>query len=56
MLDVMQNAAGAPPCDELRERSVAVTVGELVVRVAGLDHRIALKRAAGRPVRADDGP
>jgi len=54
MLDVMQDAAGAPPYAELRERAVAVTLGSIEVRVAGLDDLIALKRAAGRPVDHED--
>jgi hypothetical protein len=54
MLDVMQDAAGAPPYDELRERSVPVPLGPMEVRVAGIDHLIGLKRAAGRPVDQED--
>lgn len=54
MLDVMQDAAGAPPYDELRKRSIEVTVDGLTIRVAGIDDLIALKRAAGRPVDLED--
>jgi predicted nucleotidyltransferase len=54
MLDVMQDAAGAPPYPELRERAVNVSLGSIEVRIAGLDDLLALKRAAGRPVDQED--
>jgi predicted nucleotidyltransferase len=54
MLDVMQDAAGAPPYAELHRRAVEVTLGTLTIRVAGLDDLIALKRAAARPVDLED--
>jgi predicted nucleotidyltransferase len=54
MLDVMQDAAGAPPYADLRERAVAVRLGAIEVQVAGLDDLISLKRAAGRPVDQED--
>jgi hypothetical protein len=54
MLDVMQDAAGAPPYDQLRAHAVTVALGGIEVRIAGLDDLIALKRAAGRPVDQED--
>lgn len=54
MLDVMQDAAGAPPYEQLRARAVSVTLGAIEIRVVGLDDLIALKRAAGRPVDEED--
>lgn len=54
MLDVMQDAAGAPPYAQLRARSVEVDLGEISVRVAGIDDLIALKRAADRPMDRED--
>lgn len=54
MLDVMQDAAGAPPYAELHARSVPVVLGEAEIRIAGIDDLIALKRAADRPVDRED--
>lgn len=54
LLDIMQDAAGAPPYRELRERAVPVRVGGVEIRVAGIDDLIALKRAAARPVDLED--
>lgn len=54
MLDVVQNAAGAPPYDELRKRSIEIALGPVTVPIAGLDDLIALKRASGRPIDLED--
>jgi len=48
-LDILADAAGAPPYARLRADSTRTTVGGLEVRIASLDHLIAMKEAAGRP-------
>jgi uncharacterized nucleotidyltransferase DUF6036 len=48
-LDVLNAALGAPPYEDLRERSTEVEVRGTPVRIASLDDLIAMKRAAGRP-------
>jgi hypothetical protein len=48
-LDLMNAAVGAPPYEELRERSIEVDVRGTPIRIASLDDLIAMKRAAGRP-------
>jgi hypothetical protein len=48
-LDLMTRAKGAPPYEDLEAASVEAHVGGVTIRVAGLDHLIAMKRAAGRP-------
>ncbi|UGS38698.1 nucleotidyltransferase [Capillimicrobium parvum] len=54
MLDIMQDAAGAPAYDELRDRSIEVPLGALTIPVAGLDDLVALKRASGRSIDLED--
>jgi hypothetical protein len=53
-VDVLHDAPGAPPYDELRRRALEVTLGDFVVAVAGRDELISMKRASGRPVDLDD--
>ena len=53
-LDVVGRPAGAPAYEQLAAHAVAVPAGEHEVRVAGLDHLIAMKRAAGRPLDLQD--
>jgi len=48
-LDILGDAAGAPPYERLREDATSIEVGAHIVRVASLDHLIAMKEAAGRP-------
>jgi hypothetical protein len=48
-LDVVNGAIGAPPYEDLRDRSIEVEVRGTRIRVASLDDLIAMKRAAGRP-------
>lgn len=48
-LDVLNGTDGAPPYEELRDRSVEVEVRGTPVRIAALDDVISMKRAAGRP-------
>ncbi len=47
-LDVLADAAGMPPYEDLKSASVEQDVFGHSVRVASLDHLIAMKKAAGR--------
>jgi hypothetical protein len=47
-LDVLADAAGMPSYDDLKSASVEREVFGHLVRVASLDHLIAMKKAAGR--------
>jgi len=53
-LDIMPDADGAPPYQQLRARAVVVELDGYAVPVAGLDDLIALKRSTGRPIDLDD--
>jgi hypothetical protein len=55
-LDVLncEHTSGAPAYDDLRRRSSAVEVDGAIVRVAGLDDLLRMKRAAGRDIDLDD--
>jgi predicted nucleotidyltransferase len=53
-LDVMNNAKGAPPFEQLARRAVVVEVLGTRVPVAALDDLIALKHASGRDVDLRD--
>ncbi len=46
--DVLAEAAGMPPYQELRSAAVESEVFSHLVKVASIDHLIAMKRAAGR--------
>lgn len=48
-LDILGDPAGAPPYASLRDSSLTTTLFGVRVAVAGLDHLIAMKEAAGRP-------
>ena len=48
-LDILGDAAGAPAYHELRAASTEAEIRGRTVRVASLDHLIAMKEAAGRP-------
>lgn len=53
-IDVLHEAPGAAPYDQLRERALVIALGEVRVQVAGRDDLIRMKLARGRPVdRAD---
>ena len=47
--DILGDAAGAPPYEQLRADAVEFSIGEYRARAASLDHLIAMKLAAGRP-------
>jgi hypothetical protein len=48
-VDVLAYPAGAPPYERLREAATVLEVRGHPVRVASLDHLIAMKEATGRP-------
>ena len=48
-LDLLAYPTGAPPYERLRADAQVIEVRGLPVRVASLDHLIAMKEAAGRP-------
>jgi hypothetical protein len=47
-IDLLAYATGAPSYDELRRRSTVIDVRGHPVRVASIDHLIAMKEATGR--------
>jgi hypothetical protein len=53
-IDVLHDAPGAPPYDELRDRALEIRLGDLKLAVAGRDDLISMKRASARPVDLDD--
>jgi hypothetical protein len=48
-VDILAYPAGAPPYDRLREDAMVIQIAGFDVRVASLDHLIAMKEATGRP-------
>jgi hypothetical protein len=48
-LDIVGEAAGAPPYRELRRRASVARISGVPVRVSSIDDLIAMKEAAGRP-------
>jgi hypothetical protein len=53
-IDVLYDAPGAPPYEELRGRALEITIGGKEIAVAGRDDLINMKRASARPVDLDD--
>jgi hypothetical protein len=53
-IDVLHDAPGAPPYDELRSRALEIQLGEMKIAVAGRDDLINMKRASARPIDLDD--
>jgi hypothetical protein len=53
-IDVLHDAPGAPPYDELRARALEIRLGDLELAVASLDDLISMKRASARPVDLED--
>lgn len=48
-LDILADAAGSPRYQALRDAAMEAEIEGVAVRVASLDHLIAMKEAAGRP-------
>src|SRR5450759_309425 len=48
-IDVLHDAPGAPPYDQLRSRALEIRLDDIALAVAGLDDLISMKRASGRP-------
>lgn len=48
-LDILADPAGAPPYRGLKAAGMKITVSDMEIIVASLDHLIAMKEAAGRP-------
>ncbi|MBW3562647.1 MAG: hypothetical protein KY437_09130 [Actinobacteria bacterium] len=48
-IDYLNDVPGADDYEQLRERAIEATAAGVVVRVAGLDDLIRMKRASGRP-------
>jgi hypothetical protein len=53
-VDVLRDAPGAAPYEELRGRALEIRLGDLRVAVAGRDDLISMKRASARPVDLED--
>lgn len=53
-IDVVHDAPGAPPFEELRERALPIRLGDLRLLVASRDDLISMKRASARPVDLED--
>jgi len=53
-IDVIHDAPGAPPYDELRARALEIELGEIRLAVASRDDLISMKRASGRSVDLED--
>ena len=53
-IDVLNDAPGAPPYEELCHRALDVRLGDINVAVVGRDDLINMKRASARPVDLED--
>jgi hypothetical protein len=53
-IDVLNDAPGSPPYEELRRRALEVRLGDMNIAIAGRDDLINMKRASARPVDLDD--
>ncbi len=53
-IDVLHDAPGAPPYDELRGRALEIELDGIRLAVAGRDDLISMKRASARPVDLED--
>lgn len=53
-IDVLHDAPGAPPYDELRRRALDIELGEMKIAVVGRDDLINMKRASARSIDLDD--
>jgi hypothetical protein len=53
-IDVLHDAPGAPPYDELRGRALEIELDGIELAVASRDDLISMKRASARPVDLED--
>jgi hypothetical protein len=53
-VDVLHDAPGAPPYEELRSRALVIQLGELTIAIAGRDDLINMKRVSGRAGDLED--
>jgi hypothetical protein len=53
-IDVLCDAPGTPPYEQLRARALEIRLGELKLAVASRDDLISMKRASGRQVDLED--
>jgi predicted nucleotidyltransferase len=53
-IDVLHDAPGAPPYDELRARALEIELDGIGLAVVGRDDLISMKRASARPVDLED--
>jgi hypothetical protein len=53
-IDVVHDAPGAPPFEDLRARALQIRLGDLELSVAGRDDLISMKRASARPIDLED--
>jgi hypothetical protein len=53
-IDVLHDAPGAAPYDQLRDRALVIALGDTRIPVAGRDDLIRMKLARGRPVDKAD--
>jgi Nucleotidyl transferase AbiEii toxin, Type IV TA system len=49
LIDLVAEPDGAPPYEQLRERSARERIGGVEVQIASVEDLIAMKKAAGRP-------
>lgn len=53
-IDVLHDAPGAPPYDQLRRHALEIQLGDLIVAVASRDDLIGMKRASARAIDLED--
>jgi len=53
-IDILHDAPGAAPFQQLRRRALTIALGDLTVPIAGRDDLIQMKRASGRPTDLAD--
>lgn len=53
-LDVLHDAPGAPPYEQLRGHALRIRLGDVELAIASRDDLIGMKRASGRPVDLED--
>jgi hypothetical protein len=53
-IDVLHDAPGAPPYDQLRRDALEIQLGDLTVAVASRDDLIGMKRASARAIDLED--